>query len=206
MKWPRFIDTLYTDLENGRAFNDFRQSINSEQDLTEIIALKIRKLYAQHYGVPDNSKILFEHVTFRNRPTEHDRKAYRKAKENRWVFFHDVFYAPDILIQGLDSDSNILPVEVKLIKGGKQSPSQSIATAIGQGLIYTTKYPQSIVFSGVLRSSQWGRYKFRTEANEIENNFYNQLKNMNVKVILREVGLTKQGLTEADRMLWQSAS
>jgi len=40
----------------------------------------------------------------------------------------------------------------------------------------------------------------------MNHNFYNQLKNMNVKVILREVGLTKQGLAEADRMQWQSAS
>ncbi len=192
MEWLSFIDTIYSELEDGKIFSDFCLPIENEQDLTNITAIEIRKLYAQQYGIPENSKFLYDYVTFRKGPTEQDRKAYRKAKENRWVFFHDVFYAPDILIRDLNSNSNILPIEVKLIKGEKQSPSQSIATALGQALIYTTKYPHAIVFIGVLRSSQWGRYKFRIDPNEIEDNFYNQIRNMNVKVLVREVGLPMQ--------------
>jgi len=189
MEWSNFIDIIFTELEKGKSFDDFRQPIINEQDLTEITALKIRNIFAQQYGVPEHSDILYNHITFRKGPSEQDRKAYREAKEARWVFFHDVFYAPDILIQDLNSNSNILPIEVKLIKGGKQSPSQSIATALGQALIYTTKYPLSIVFIGVLRSAQWGKYRFRIDKNEIERNFYNLLGDMNVKVLIREVGL-----------------
>jgi hypothetical protein len=189
MEWPDFIEMIYEELRGGDAFDDFRHQIKNEQNLTEITALKLRSIFSEVYGLPYNSDLLINHVTFRKGPTEEDKKAYRKAKRNRWVFFHDVFYAPDILIQDLNSNTNILPIEVKLIKGEKQSPSQSIATAIGQALIYTTKYPHSIVFLGVLRSAQWGRYKFRTRPNEIESKFYNKLNNLNVRVLVREVGL-----------------
>ena len=189
MEWSIFIEKIYDELQSGEVFNDFRHPIKSEQDLTEITALRLRNIFAESYGLSLNSDILIKHVTFRKGPTEKDKKAYRNAKKDRWVFFHDVFYAPDILVQDPNSKSNILPIEVKLIKGEKQSPSQSIATAIGQALIYTTKYPHSIVFLGVLRSAKWGRYKFRTSPNKTETSFYSKLRNLNVKVLVREVGM-----------------
>ena len=194
MEWSNFIEKVYEELQSGEAFDNFHHLIKSEQNLTEMIALRLRNIFAEVYRLPHNSDLLIKHVTFRKGPTEQDKKAYRNAKTNRWVFFHDVFYAPDILIQDLKLNANILPIEVKLIKGEKQSPSQSIATAIGQALIYTTKYPHSIVFVGVLRSAQWGKYKFRESPNEIENGFYNKLRNLNVRVLVREVGLEYQGM------------
>jgi DNA polymerase III epsilon subunit-like protein len=54
--------------------------------------------------------------------------------------------------------------------------SQSIATAIGQTLIYTNKFPISLVLIGVLRSAQWGRCQFRTRPNYIKTYFIRNLK------------------------------
>ena len=100
-----------------------------------------------------------------------------------------MFYAPDIIIKDLTNHNNILPVEVKLIKGQNQSPSQSLATAIGQALIYTTKFPISLVLIGVLRSAQWRRYQFRVRPNDIEEKFYSNLKTAGIKTVIREVGI-----------------
>ena len=189
MEWLNFIERIYEELQTGEALGDFHYPIKTEQHLTEITALRLRDIFAKAYKIPHNSDLLINHVTFRNGPTEQDKKAYRNAKNNRWVFFHDVFYAPDILIQDLNSNANFLPIEVKLIKGEKQSPSQSIAAALGQALIYTTKYSHCIVFLGVLRSAHWGRYKFRVNSSEIENRLYKMLSDIKIKVLVREVGL-----------------
>lgn len=192
MKWPAFINKIYHELQRGEVFGDFRHPIENEQDLTEVTALCIRKIMAESYDLCKNSETLIKNVTFRQGPTEKDKKAYSKAKKDRWVFFHDVFFAPDIMIQDPLSPQNFLPIEVKLLKGGKRSPSPSIATAIGQSLIYTTKHPHAIVLLGVLRSAEWGRYKFRDEPNKIENKFYNELNAMNIKVLIRKVGLSNK--------------
>jgi hypothetical protein len=76
-----------------------------------------------------------------------------------------------------------------LIKGKKQSPSQSIATAIGQALIYTTKFPISLLLIGVLRSAQWGKYPFRLEPNHLENQFYANLEKTGIKTVIQGVGV-----------------
>ena len=192
MEWSAFINKIYDELQRGEAFDDFRHPIENEQDLTEITALGIRKIMAEFYGLSKNSETFIKNVTFRKGPTEKDKKAYSKAKKDRWVFFHNVFFAPDIMIQDPVSLQKFLPIEVKLLKGKNQSPSQSIATAIGQSLIYTTKHSHTIVLLGILRSAEWGRYKFRDEPNKIETSFYNELNAMNIKVLIRKVGLNSK--------------
>ena len=186
MKWSVFLHRIHNEFLNGEAFNDFRHSIVTEQDLTTFSALRIREIMAKSYGLKKNSKTLIENVTFRSGQTAEDKKAYSKAKQDRWVFIHDVFAAPDIMIQDPLSPKNFLPIEIKLLKG--KGSCQAMATAIGQSLIYNTKYPYTLVFLGVLRSAKWGKYKFRCEANEDEIHFYNTLKTMNVDVITRMVG------------------
>jgi hypothetical protein len=171
MDWLTFIGRVHYELVNGNLFNDFRVPIYKEQNLTEVAGIGLRKLYGEKFNLPFDLDKLADFVSFRQGPTDKDRKAYKNAKKDRWVFFHDVFNAPDIIIKDLNNYNNILPVEVKFIKGGKQSPSQSIATAIGQALIYTTKFPISLLLIGVLRSAQWGRYQFRTRPNDKENLF-----------------------------------
>ena len=177
MEWLTFIDRVHDELVSGNLFNDFRVPISKEQNLTEVAWIGLRKLYGETFNLPIGSNKLADFVSFRQGPTDKDRKAYKNAKKDRWVFFHDVFYAPDIIIKDLNNHNNILPAEVKLIKGKNQSPSQSIATAIGQALIYTTKFPISLVLIGVLRSAQWGRYQFRTRPNNKENLFVFESKN-----------------------------
>ena len=70
----------------------------------------------------------------------------------------------------------------------EKSPSQSIATAIGQAIMYAGKYGQSIVFLGVRRSVKWGKYQFRIEPHEQEAKVYDGLGAMGVRVVIREVG------------------
>jgi hypothetical protein len=188
MSWPEFIDRVYEDLKDGKSFSDFRVPLEDEQSLTRILALGLRKIFASYFDLPLESDALFDIVTYRQGDTTRDKAAYREAKKLRWVFFHDVFYAPDILIRSSvgETTADILPIEVKLITG--KSPSQTIATSIGQSLIYATKYPQSIAFIGVRRSAKWGKYKLRIPAEPNEKSFYDKLDAMGVKLVMREVG------------------
>jgi hypothetical protein len=183
MEWSDFVDTICDELIKGHRFSDYRRPIENEQALTRIIADGLRKFVASS----DNPDEVYHMVTYRESDTEREKNAYSQAKEDRWVFFHDVFFAPDILIRREPGKkSGILPIEVKLIT--EKGPSQAIATAIGQSLIYGTKYHQSIVFLGVLRSAKWGKYRLRIPSNSQEKHLYKVLKERGIRVILREVG------------------
>jgi hypothetical protein len=187
MKWAVFVNSVCNELIKGNIFSDFRCHFEDEQALTHTIAIGLRKLFASSFSLPVDSDDLYHNVTYRKGNTEKDKRAYSLAKDDRWVFFHDVFFAPDILIRRESGGkSYILPIEVKLIT--EKSPSQSIATAIGQSLIYTAKYPQSIVFLGVLRSTKGGKYRFRISRNSGEQGFYDVLKARGVRAVIREVG------------------
>jgi len=187
MKWAVFVNSVCNELIKGNLFSDFRCHFEDEQALTRSIAIGLRKLFASSFSLPVDSDDLYHNVTYRKGNTEKDKRAYNQAKEDRWVFFHDVFFAPDILIRRVPGGTrDILPIEVKLIT--ENSPSQSIATAIGQSLIYAMKHRPSIVFLGVLRSAKWGRYRFRISPNSGEQAFYDVLKARGVRAIIREVG------------------
>ena len=175
------------ELIRGNLFSDFRHYFKDEQALTRTIAIGLCKLYALSFSLPVDSDDLYHKVTYRKGDSQNDKRAYKSAKGDRWVFFHDVFFAPDILIRrDPGGTSDTLPIEVKLIN--RKSPSQSIATSIGQALIYSTKHPQTIVFIGVLRSEQLGRYRFRISPNSRERAFYDFLNARGVRIIIREVG------------------
>jgi hypothetical protein len=107
MEWLTFINRVRDELVSGKLFNDFRVPIAKEQDLTEVAGIGLRKLYADTFNLSPNSDELLDHVSFRQGPTDKDKLAYKKAKKDRWVFFHDVFYAPDIIIKDLDNHNNI---------------------------------------------------------------------------------------------------
>jgi hypothetical protein len=95
---------------------------------------------------------------------------------------------PDILIRRtLESPTNILPIEIKYIK--KTASTQAIATAIGQSLIYSVLYPQSIVFVGVKPSIEWGSYKLNLSIRAREETLHKKLKQNGIRLILREVGV-----------------
>jgi len=187
MEWADFVESVCNELIRGNVFSDFRCHFEDEQALTRTIAVGIRTLFASSFNLPVDSDDLYHRVTYRRGDTQKDKKAYSHAKDDRWVFFHDVFFAPDILIRREPGGtSDILPIEVKLIT--EKSPSQSIATAIGQSLIYAIKHRPSIVFLGVLRSAKWGRYRFRISPNSREQAFYDVLNAGGVRAIIREVG------------------
>ena len=69
-----------------------------------------------------------------------------------------------------------------------KSPSQSIATAIGQAIVYAGRYRESIAFLGIERSARWGKYPFRIEPHDQELKVYDALRAMGVRVVIREVG------------------
>jgi hypothetical protein len=188
MKWIDFITQVHQELVRGELFSDYQFNFNSEQELTQSIGIGLRKLFALSYNLSENCEELHNIVTFRRGPSQRDRVAYAKAKNDRWVFFHSVFFAPDILIRKEPGNiSDTLAIEVKLLT--EKSPSQSIATAIGQSLIYANKFGQSIAFLGVLRSANWGKYTLRLSEDTQEKALYESLKGMGVRVIIREVGL-----------------
>jgi hypothetical protein len=187
MKWVDFVGSVYNELIRGNLFSDFRRHIEDEQTLTRTIAIGLRNLYASSFNLPVDSDDLYQRVTYRKGDTEKDKKAYSRAKDDRWIFFHDVFFAPDILIRRESGGiTYILPIEVKLIT--VKSLSQSVASAIGQSLIYAIKHHPSIVFLGVLRSAKWGKYRFRISLNSKEKAFYDFLNMSGVRAIIREVG------------------
>jgi hypothetical protein len=52
MKWPSINDTICAELKDGKAFGDFYQPIENEQELTKITALEPRKILTQLCALP----------------------------------------------------------------------------------------------------------------------------------------------------------
>ena len=188
MEWLDFVEIVDREIAKGDLFSQFRLPLKNEQALTRHLGNGLRRPVASCYELRTDSAELFSSVTYRAGDTRKDRLAYANARDDRWVFFHDVFFAPDILIsRTYNKTRKILPIEVKLISA--KSPSQSFATAIGQLLVYAAQFGQTIAVLGVLRSAKWGKYRFRIEANGREETFYEGLAARGVRVIIREVGL-----------------
>ena len=104
------------------------------------------------------------------------------CREKEWIIYHGVRFVPDILVF---HDDNVLPIEIKLIK--QTGPSQSIATSIGQAIIYSSIYSEAIVFIGIKRSIKWNRYKLTTDIKNEDRALYQQLMQNNVHLIMCEV-------------------
>jgi len=187
MDWDRFKENVYIELSKGKPFFDFRGPFRDEHQLTAEIVLGLRKLFSSSYRKKRNSIDLHYHVVYRKGDSIHDKRAWKQAKSEKWIFFHGVRFVPDILVfENLNASRKVLPIEVKLIK--RPGASQSIATAIGQSLIYNLTYPESLSFVGVKNSIKWGKYQLLTSANAEDNRLHTRLSRNKIRLVLKNVG------------------
>lgn len=187
MEWSDFANHVYHELGKGNALFNFHQPFQKEQELTRQLGIGLRKLFAESYGLPVTYDALSYHVIFRDGDTQKDKDAWKKSKSDKWIPFHGVRFVPDFLIRRNINDPNdILPIEVKLIKNA--GSGQGIATAIGQSLIYCSRYPQSIIFIGITKPSRKRKYSLSLQRDHSENIIYERLHENGVRMILREVG------------------
>lgn len=187
MKWIDFVNRVYSELQNGSRLFDFTQTFEREQQLTREMALGLRKFFVESYDLQITSEALPYHVLYRQGDTPIDKLAWSQSQTDKWISFHGVRFVPDILIRrSLDDPNDILPIEVKLIKNN--GSGQGIATAIGQSLIYSIKYPQSIVFIGIIPSTERSKYQLNIQRQNSEEIFYKKLQGIGTRMILRELG------------------
>ena len=187
MRWIDFVNRVYSELEDGSRLFDFVQTFEREQQLTRMIALGLRTFFAESYDLPANSEALVYHVLYRQGDTDADKVAWNQSQVDKWISFQGVRFVPDILIRRKMNDPNlILPIEVKLIKD--TGAGQGIATAIGQSFIYGLRYPQSIIFVGMNRSSERGRYHLNMLRQPPEEALYRKLQSIGIRMILRKLG------------------
>src|SRR4051794_15646932 len=122
MKWNDFAvrvrevltaaDSRYIDC--GRAFPN-------EHALTREIALGLRKLFSESFGVHQRSDLPY-HVVYRNGDDRADRDAWRLIKRVKWVNVRGLNFVPDVLVlqhrmtSDTDDPGHVLPIEVKLVK------------------------------------------------------------------------------------------
>jgi hypothetical protein len=188
MTWTDFVKKVQNELRTGEKFFDLNVPFEQEHLLTRTIVVGLRTLFADSYDVRGNPAKLHYHVVYRNGDVEEDRQAWNSVRSEKWIQMHGVRYVPDILVRRrLDTSTDILPIEVKYIK--KTASTQALATALGQSLVYSVRYPQSIAFVGVKRSIEWGRYRLNlsTQANEAA--LHKKLEQNGICLILREVGM-----------------
>jgi hypothetical protein len=187
MEWNDFINKISFELSKGNDYFNFSEPSDDEHDLVKKMVLGLRRLIAESYGISHDSKKLHYHVVYRQGDNEEDKLAWNKIKDNKWIFFHDVRFVPDIMIfSHLEKPQSILPIEVKLIKNA--GTAQAIATSIGQSLIYSSVYPESISFVGIKHSISWGRkYKLIPESVANDKMLHEKLLKNGIHLILRNV-------------------
>jgi hypothetical protein len=183
------VERVRSTLSGDNAHIDFSAPFVSEQALTEAIALGLRRVFSESFGVPATSPDLCHYVVYRKGGTEEDKVAWHKAQPDKWIVVQGRNFVPDVLIRRpLENPTEFLPIEAKLLK--RQGYSQGLATAIGQSLIYRTRYPQSIMFVGVTRGAiecANGIVDFESCTKE-DKALRKTLKNAGVSLIIRPVG------------------
>jgi hypothetical protein len=182
MDWQEFVNKCHNTLKSESRYFDFEASFDKEHDLTEYLVLGLRRLFADCFGLSPADKELHYRVVYRNGDNPLDKTAWNESKVSKWILYHGVRFVPDILVF---SDENVLPIEVKLIK--KPGTAQAIATSIGQAIIYSSTFPQALVFIGIKRSIKWGRYKLRSAISKKDELLYQRLSENNVRLLMREV-------------------
>jgi len=158
VQWAEFVNRVRKQLETGDDMYRYhgQKPFDDEYALTRAVALSLRDHFSQSFGVPADSRQIHHHVVYRDGDKPEDRLAWKAAKPYKWVVVQGLRFVPDVLVRRtLDSADNVLPIEVKLVKG--RACSQSIATAIGQCLAYGVQYPQSILFVGVKHGAMHGK-------------------------------------------------
>jgi len=187
MKWDDFVNKACFELSDGNEYFNFDGQFEKEQDLTQTIVFGLRKLFAISYGIKNDSKDLYHHIVYRQGDSDEDNIAWKKIKNDKWIFFHGARFVPDILMfRETDNSKYILPVEVKLIT--KPGSAQGIATSIGQTYIYNSRYPESISFVGIKRSIKWGKYKLVSTIKPSDKILHDTLLNNKIRLIMRDVG------------------
>jgi len=157
MDWEEFFEKVYNELANGQEISNFLKSFPTEKDLTHEIGIGIRKLFSKNFSVPINSATISEHVTFREGSTVADKRAWTYAKKDKWIYFHKLFFVPDILVRKVTGrPDNIFSIEVKLLREN-MNPQKTIAEALGQTLMYSCLHNPVIAFIGVTDSVKWGK-------------------------------------------------
>jgi len=182
MDWQEFVEGCYNTLKFVALHVATEESFNKEQDLTRYIVLALRRTYAEYFGLSPKDKLLHNRIIFRQGDSDADKIAWKKAKDSKWIMYHGVRFVPDILIF---HDDNVLPFEIKLIK--RPGSAQAIATSIGQAIIYSSTYPDVIIFIGIKRSIKWGRYELKPTKSKTDRLIHQRLLNNNVRLIMREV-------------------
>ncbi len=76
---------------------------------------------------------------------EYDVILSTKGQNKPWVGAVGASFWPDILISNKKTNEDLMAIEVKWIRKNK-SATKAIEEAIGQAVIYSTKYRKSIVF------------------------------------------------------------
>ena len=190
-QWPDFVRQVESELETGkRGHLSLDEPFDRESDLTRAIVHGLRRLFAEFYGNGSTNAAIHHHVIARQGQESEDHLAWKAAVRDKWILLHGVRFVPDVLIRPtLSPVTEVLPIEVKFIQKAS-SASQCVATAIGQGLAYTVRYPRSIVFVGVQRGLTKGRFALANLSGVAgdEAKLRTSLDEKGVHFILREVG------------------
>ena len=175
--WRTFLDRVREDLSTV----DLAGPFDKEHELTKAIALRVRSVFAKENGIPYDSLQLHHHVVYRNGDVEEDHKAWHAAQRDKWIALYGLNFVPDVMIRTLDDSPQILPIEVKLVRD--EAWSSDLSKAIGQSLIYSLAYRQSIAFIGVQRS-----LKVNLAGQPDDKRLTSALEGLGISLILREVG------------------
>lgn len=194
--WSEFIERVEVELRTGAGgFVSLGMPFKREQSLTRAIALGLRELFIAFYGSESAAEV-HRHVVYREGDTLEDRKAWKAAQPEKWIRLHGLNFVPDVLIRpNLDPVSDVLPIEVKLVT--RLACSQDVATAIGQAVAYSVRYPRSLVFIGVQHGVADEDHPLTNETSHSsgEGVLRDKLRDLGITLILRRVSTGGVGST-----------
>lgn len=191
MQWSQFESDVRSALVGESGHIDLSVPFEDEHALTEAIALGLRRLFSESFGIPADSNNLCHCVAYRKGKTAEDRRAWKLARKFKWIEIQGRNFVPDVLIRDdMENPKEFLPIEIKLLEN--EGYSQGLATAIGQSLVYRTKYPHSIAFVGVtpraVRAD--GLVDFASDSKYVGDNLLRKtLEAAGVSLVIRQVGM-----------------
>jgi hypothetical protein len=192
--WPAFVRRVQNELSTSkRGFLNLDVPFAREQDLTRVIALGLRSLFIDFYGLASSPDV-HHHVVYRQGDEHKDRGAWTAAKPDKWITVHGLNFVPDVLIRRtLNPVTDVLPIEIKLIT--KVACSQDVATAVGQAFAHSIKHPQSIAFVGVRRGLIDATHPLTNRAGHSRNEaiLHRRLQGHGVSLLIREVDVAPRG-------------
>lgn len=121
VQWAEFVKRVRKQLETGDDMyrHHGQKPFDDEHALTRAVALSLRDLFSQSFGVPLKSKEIHHHVVYREGDDPEDHLAWTEAIPYKWVFVQGMSFVPDVLVRqslderGLaDRRQGIPPIEV----------------------------------------------------------------------------------------------